>query len=358
MFNKIASWLRGQPEDIFVGLDEEFEKEDDPRTGAERRMAEALDAEAFDAILAGELQAAKKIQMGLVPKTFPPIPGCRPFDLYALLESAKEIGGDFYDFWLNGRERLVLVVGDVSGKGIPAALFMAICRTYLRAFSRAISEPAKLVQYLNDEVSRHNDACMFVTLLCAVVNIPTGEVEYANAGHNPIFLNRADGETIALEASDNMVVGIMPGMEFKTQKLVLAPGDSLLLYTDGMPEAFNPDGAMLGEERSLEMFREAAGGGSCRSVVAQLRAEIAEFADGADQSDDITLLMYRQADQSAGMDLSASLNAAADPSDMLAGDTAMISFSGINAPLSKLAAGGGTDIGRSLSGITASGNNQ
>lgn len=355
VFNRIASWFRGQPEDIFADLEAELEAEDDSRAGAERRMDAALGAEASDAILTGELQAAKKIQMGLVPKTFPPIPGCLPFDLYALLESAKEIGGDFYDFWLNGRERLMLVVGDVSGKGIPAALFMAICRTYLRAFSRAISEPAKLVQYLNDEVSRHNDACMFVTLLCAVVHIPTGEVEYANAGHNPVFLHRMNGETTALSTADNMVVGIMPGMEFKTQKLVLAPGDSLLLYTDGMPEAFNANKAMLGEDRSLDMFRAAAGGGSCRSVVAQLRAEIAEFAGGAEQSDDITLLMYRQADQSGAMDLSASPRSV-DPGALLAGDSAMISFSNINAPLSKLASGSGTGIGDSLSGFTAPGN--
>ena len=306
-----------------------------------------------DGLLAGELRAAQKIQMGLVPKTFPPIPGCLPFDLYAILEPAREIGGDFYDFWLNGRENLVLVIGDVSGKGIPAALFMAVCRTYLRAFSRSIREPARLVEYLNNEVSRHNESCMFVTLLCAVVHLPTGQVTYANAGHNPPFLRKRDGSVSVLEVAEDMPVGFMNGAEFSTRSLKLETGESILFYTDGMPEAFNPRGDVLGDDKSLELFRDSSMGGSCRTAIGQLRAEISEFANGAEQSDDITLMMYAQMDQSGGKINLGGQRQQQMVSDALDGDSGMYSLSNLNEalPRGELPAMD-SDLGLSLSGLS------
>ncbi len=300
-------------------------------------------------LLTGELRAAQKIQMSLVPKTFPPIPGCLPFDLYAILEPAREIGGDFYDFWLNGRENLVMVIGDVSGKGIPAALFMAVCRTYLRAFSRSVGEPARLLEYLNNEVSRHNESCMFVTLVCAVVHIPTGTVTYANAGHNPPFLRRADGTVEMLDFAANAPVGFMNGAEFSTRTLTLAGGDSLLFYTDGMPEAFNPERKMLGDDAALSLFADAARGGSCRTAIGQLQAEISEFAGGADPSDDLTLMMYGQLRQDAAR----SAGAGEDMSDALKGETSIFSLSNLNRSLERIGSGrfGDGDLGLSLSGL-------
>lgn len=301
-----------------------------------------------DAMLAGELRAAQKIQMGLVPKTFPPIVGCPPFDLYALLEPAREIGGDFYDFWLNGSDNLVLVVGDVSGKGIPAALFMAVCRTYLRAFSRSIPEPATLLGYLNNEVSRHNESCMFVTLFCAVVHIPTGRVTYANAGHNPPFVRKKGGDVHILEMTEDMPIGFMYGAEYGTRTLTLETGDSLLLYTDGMPEAFNPRQQMLGGEKSLDLFRAASAGGSCRSAVGQLRAEIAEFAEDAEQSDDITLMMYGQLDQTTHPGLSI----AREDASALKGDTGILSLSAFGNGIHRATRLEiDKNLGRSLSGL-------
>ena len=304
---------------------------------------------AEQAFLAGELRAAQKIQMGLVPKTFPPIPGCLPFDLYAILEPAREIGGDFYDFWLNGRENLMLVVGDVSGKGIPAALFMAVCRTYLRAFSRSIREPAKLLEYLNNEVSRHNESCMFVTLLCAVIHIPTGTITYANAGHNPPFIRKADGAVSMLDMADDMPVGFMNGVHFATKTLRLETGDSLFFYTDGMPEAFNDRGEILGDDVSLELFRSASTGGSCRTAIGQLRAEVSEFANGAEQSDDITLMMYKQLEQTGEI----SLSAERDLSGALEGESGMMSLSGLNeVKLRESTLNMDDELGLSLSGFT------
>lgn len=306
------------------------------------------EADSEKALLAGELRAAQKIQMGLVPKTFPPIPGCLPFDLYAILEPAREIGGDFYDYWLNGRENLMLVIGDVSGKGIPAALFMAVCRTYLRAFSRSVKEPAKLVEYLNNEVSRHNETCMFVTLICAMVHIPTGTVTYANAGHNPPFLRKRDGTVSMLKVAEDMPVGFMHGTEFGTRTLKLDVGESLLFYTDGMPEAFTVDGEMLGEEQSLALFKASSAGGGCRTTIGQLRAEVSEFTAGAEQSDDITLLMYGQLEQKGAFDLTAGRDEVSD----LEGDSAVFSLSNIKDALPNPGKGSiNDDMGLSLSGL-------
>ena len=357
MLGKLRSILGGapaeEPDDDVAEVEVETDKvlapsPDDPPVGSS--VFEAMpQPESEPSLLEGELRAAQKIQMSLVPKTFPPIPGCLPFDLYAILEPAREIGGDFYDFWLNGRDNLVLVIGDVSGKGIPAALFMAVCRTYLRAFSRSVAEPARLLEYLNNEVSRHNESCMFVTLICAVVNIPTGKVSYANAGHNPPLLRKRGGEVKMLDMAEDMPIGFMNGMKFATRSLSLGEGDSLLFYTDGMPEAFNGQGAMLGDDVALDMFASAARGGSCRTAIGQLQAEIAEFVDGADPSDDLTLLMYGQLKQ----DGSVIMDGGKDRSDALKGETGMFSLSNLGSALARPGDRHFDDeLGRSLSGFT------
>lgn len=353
MFGKLRSIFGGGgAEDIDEVAEVEVDQDDIVVNKQTAEPPPAPDASAIvlpagggaeETMLHGELRAAQKIQMSLAPKTFPPVPGCLPFDLYAILEPAREIGGDFYDFWLNGRENLVMAVGDVSGKGIPAALFMAVCRTYLRAFSRSVGDPAKLVEYLNNEVSRHNESCMFVTLVCAVVHIPTGKVTYANAGHNPPFVRRADGKAEMLALAGDAPVGFMNGVEFETRSLTLGSGDSMLFYTDGMPEAFNTKREMLGNQAALALFADAARGGSCRTAVGQIRAEISEFAGGADPSDDLTLMMYGQLRQ----DMTGARPSDGDMSDALKGETSIFS-------LDRTGSGnfGGEDLGRSLSGIS------
>ncbi len=350
MFQKIKSLLTG--DDKAKTADDDDDLADVP-TVPEMQPAQPQDsnscltpADTEQALLAGELRAAQKIQMGLVPKTFPPIPGCLPFDLYAILEPAREIGGDFYDFWMNGREHLTMVIGDVSGKGIPAALFMAVCRTYLRAFSRSEREPAKLLEFLNKELSRHNDTCMFVTLLCAVVHIPTGRMEYANAGHNPPFIRRRDGTVSRLDVPENPPIGFMQDAEYVTRELVLEPGESILFYTDGMPEAFNAKNEMLGDDESLALFKSASASGGCRIAIGQLRAEVDEFTDGAEQSDDITMMMYGQLEQTGRVEL---LNGK-DMSDSLMDETGVFSLSNLNDALPRLKKMDG-DLGQSLSGL-------
>ncbi len=317
-----------------------------PRAVRGAGAGETLDEER---LLAGELRAARKIQMGMVPKTVPPVAGCLPFDLYAILEPAREIGGDFYDFWLNGRENLMLAVGDVSGKGIPAALFMAVCRTYLRAFSHSLGEPAELLEYLNNEISRHNESCMYVTLICGLAHIPTGRLRYASAGHNPPFIRRRDGSVSVLETVGALPVGLMRGTRYETQVADLAAGDAVLFYSDGVPEAFNAARDTLGDDRALELFRKSAAGG-CRAAIGQLRAEVSEFVGEAEQSDDITMLMYGQLDPSGTR---TTLEAGRECSSDLEGDTAICALSAEDPSRRRAATGYLSDeLGQSLSGFS------
>lgn len=244
-----------------------------------------------------DLSAAHEIQMLLVPRTFPPLRGCPPFDLYAVLEPAKEIGGDFYDYWMLGRENLALVVADVSGKGIPSALYMAMVRTYLRAFSRHIHDPAELLTRLNREVARHNPSNMFVTVFCSVINLETGKTDFANAGHNRPLRRKPNQTAEWFPDPDNPPVGFIPDLTFTKQETTLEPGEMLLLYTDGVTEAMNKNDEMIGESRVLEIFDTATEiADSCRAVAMNMQSTLSEFATGRDPYDDITIMTYRHPD--------------------------------------------------------------
>ncbi|MCD8349744.1 MAG: serine/threonine-protein phosphatase [Planctomycetaceae bacterium] len=271
----------------------------------------------------GELAAAHDIQMRLVPHTFPPLPGCPAFDLYAAIQPAKEIGGDFYDFWMLGKEKLAMVMADVSGKGVPAALFMAMSRTYLRAFSRYLHDPAQLLERLNREVARHNPGNMFVTMFCCVVDLRSGEMEYANAGHNPP-LRKSPGRPAAyFDLADNPPVGFLADLTFMKNTCQLAPGEALLMYTDGVTEAMDPSGAMLGEDAVRRMLSETADGAGCRALLMQMLGEVAEFVQDAEPYDDITIMAYRQ----SGLDAETEMDESGCEGEPDSGDAALTSFS-------------------------------
>lgn len=244
--------------------------------------------------IASELRIANSIQMGLIPKTFPPFPDNKDFELFALLEPAREVGGDFYDFFFvdEERETLYLIIGDVSDKGIGAALFMAITRTLLRSMARENQEPAELLCRLNDELSRNNESCMFVTLFCAAVHLPSGRCRYASGGHCPPVLIRPDGQLNRLTDAKGPIVGGMEGMLYTEGSYQLLPGDILFLYTDGVTEAANCDQALFGEERlNAELVLLQAG--SAKEMLQGIRRQLRDFAAGAQQSDDITMLAFR-----------------------------------------------------------------
>ncbi|MDR3641965.1 MAG: SpoIIE family protein phosphatase [Humidesulfovibrio sp.] len=242
-----------------------------------------------------ELRIAHDIQMGILPKIFPPFPNRREIDLFARLTPAREVGGDFYDFFLIGPDHFCFLVGDVSGKGVPAAFYMAVAKTLIKAVAestRSGADPGRILSRANDDLALDNDSCMFVTIFCGVLDMNTGEVRYACAGHNPPVLLRAGGAPALLPTRQEPVAGALEGVSYSTDTMSLAPGDWLLLYTDGVTEAMNPAQDLYGERRLLE---QSAGFGDAdaQSICDRLSEDVRVFAAGAEQSDDITLLAMR-----------------------------------------------------------------
>jgi sigma-B regulation protein RsbU (phosphoserine phosphatase) len=238
-----------------------------------------------------ELKIAHDIQMSMVPKIFPPFPHRREFDVHAILVPAKEVGGDFYDFFFIDEDHLCFAIGDVSGKGVPASLFMAVTITLLKASTSRGSSPDEILSRLNEEICRDNSSCMFVTLFTAILDIRTGRVEYSNGGHNLPYL-LSDGQIQPLDNTGGMVLGAMEGVKYARNGMVLQPGDKLLLYTDGVTEAMD-ERENLFSERRLEEFLASVDNASPDDLTSGLVSEVRRFAAGAAQSDDITILALR-----------------------------------------------------------------
>jgi sigma-B regulation protein RsbU (phosphoserine phosphatase) len=238
-----------------------------------------------------ELKIARDIQMSMVPKTFPPFPNRPEFDLYATLIPAREVGGDFYDFFFIDDNHLCFAIGDVSGKGIPAALFMAVTRTLFRTTASKVSRPDSILSLLNLEMCQNNDTCMFVTVFCAVLDIRTGEVEYSNGGHNLPYLI-SHGETAPLKNTGGMALGFTESVTYRTEKIVLRTGDGLFLYTDGVTEAMDEEGNQFSEP-CLAEFLHQANGSSATEIIRGAVDQVKNHSGGAPQSDDITALTLK-----------------------------------------------------------------
>jgi sigma-B regulation protein RsbU (phosphoserine phosphatase) len=239
-----------------------------------------------------EMQAAAAIQESILPGPFPRAGGALRVDLYAEMHPAREIGGDFYDYFLIDEDRLAVTVADVSGKGIPAALFMAVSRTVMRNIGSASDMATRMVE-ANRLLAAENTACMFVTMFHGVLELASGALRYCNAGHNPPYLLRAAGGRETLKAT-GIPFGVDGDLPYGIAETLLAPGDALLLFSDGITEAFNPGGEIFGEAR-LEAALEKARGRDAAALVGGVLAATAEFAADAEQSDDITCLalVYR-----------------------------------------------------------------
>lgn len=263
------------------------------RDDLRRHIADLAETTAARERMNGELRIAHDIQMGLVPKTFPPMPNRTDLDLFALMEPALEVGGDFYDFFPIDADRLVVAIGDVSGKGVPAALFMAVTRSFLRSAFRGETDPGRVLTRVNADLSENNESCMFVTLFCAVIHLSDGWVDYANAGHNPPALVDAEGRITWLGKPGGPVAGYMPGAAYASGRIRLESKAFLLLYTDGVTEAMDAGGNLYGSARlagKLASFRDR----DCRACLASLFEDIRLYAAGTRQSDDITLLMFKR----------------------------------------------------------------
>jgi sigma-B regulation protein RsbU (phosphoserine phosphatase) len=231
-----------------------------------------------------ELSIARALQAAILPESFPPAPGC---DGAARMLAATTMGGDFYDFIELPGGRIGLVMADVSGKGVPAAFFMAVARTNLRSLATDSTGPADCLRRTNDVLCTQNPLELFVTVFYAVFDPATGVLTYANGGHNPTLLRRANGHIDTLSGVCNLVLGGMPET-FEERTEQLAPGDSLVFYTDGVTEAFNSEGLMFGEERLYELVR-VHGGADAQALVSVIFDSVVDFAGSAPQSDDITL---------------------------------------------------------------------
>lgn len=237
-----------------------------------------------------DLRVASEIQHAILPKRFPAFPDYRQFDLYASMRAARSVGGDFYDFFLVDENHLGMVIADVSDKGVPAAILMAISRTMIRATALGRLSPAACLRESNELLCRESSNGMFVTAFYALLNIHTGEVTYCDGGHNwPLLLTRGDGWAEFLPATGDMALGVVPGLTYKERALRLEPGDSLFLYTDGVTEAMNPAGELYGDER-LRSTLLALAGGSPRELIDGVDGSLRAFVADAPQSDDITML--------------------------------------------------------------------
>lgn len=235
-----------------------------------------------------ELQIAHEIQMSMVPKIFPPFPDRSEFDIFATLVPAKEVGGDLYDFFFVDDDHLCFAIGDVSGKGVPASLFMAVTKTLFKATAGNGGVPGEILARLNEEICRDNDSCMFVTLFCAILNIRTGQVEYSNGGHNLPYHLQRDGVR-ALDNFGGRALGLVEQSSYASGRIVLEPGEALLLYTDGITEAMDPSETLYSDQR-LERFLTSNRGSAPRQIIGDLVSDVRHFASGAPQSDDITAL--------------------------------------------------------------------
>jgi len=239
-----------------------------------------------------DLNIAREIQLGILPKIFPPFPNRTDFDIFASMVAAKEVGGDFFDFFMINNDCLSFVIGDVSGKGIPAAIFMAVSRTLIRATGLKGMAAGECMHYVNNLLCNESVSSMFVTVFYGIMNMKTGVLEYSNAGHNPPYLLKNDGSILKLESTGDMVLGCFEDKQFSTKKVQLNPNEGIILYTDGVTEAFNKEMEEYGEER-LEKLLPSIQALTVDKIVNGIADDVALFAKGVSQADDITLLSMK-----------------------------------------------------------------
>jgi sigma-B regulation protein RsbU (phosphoserine phosphatase) len=238
-----------------------------------------------------ELRVATDIQASLLPRIFPAFPDREEFDIFATMDPAKEVGGDFYDFFFIDERNLCFLIADVADKGVPAALYMMVAKTLLKTEAQHCGEPDRILATVNNILAADNENCMFVTVFCAILDTASGEVRFANAGHNPPLLKDCRGISY-LAPKAGFVLGPIPESVYETECLTLSPGDVLFLYTDGVTEAKNRQSELFGEQRLLEAMGRAPGD-VLTDLLQFLRAEVTRHADGAEQSDDVTMLAIR-----------------------------------------------------------------
>lgn len=242
-------------------------------------------------IMQEDLQTAREIQQAILPKVFPPFPDRKDLDIYAAMNAAKEVGGDFYDFFMIDNDRIGFVIGDVSGKGVPAAIFMAVSRTIIRATGLKGIPAAECMNYVNKLLCSESVASMFVTVFYGILNTSNGELEYVNAGHNPPYILSSSGLK-TVELTKGTVLGGIEHFNYESLTMTIHPGDTLYLYTDGVTEAFNSKWELYGETRLEDLLKANLRAGQ-NEIIKITLADVAAFAAGTPPSDDITLMAIK-----------------------------------------------------------------
>ncbi len=251
-----------------------------------------LYADAVREAVARDLRIAREIQVGILPTDLAAVTNGTPLDVHAIVESARAVGGDLYEVLRPSANRVVVAVGDVSGKGIPAALFMAVAMTVLRTLARQIAEPDDILRRLNDELVEQNPRAMFVTLQCLVFDLDRRLVSVANAGHHQLVILSAGRAPRFACPSSGRPVGLMPHNPIERETIALSPGDTLVLFSDGVSEAINREEGFYGEDRLLQTLA-ACSGETPKEIVSRVLNDVRAFAGEAKQSDDITILAAR-----------------------------------------------------------------
>jgi len=259
----------------------------DLKVSIERYAQERAEKERIGA----ELDVATKIQASMLPCTFPAFPGRKEFDIFAMMQPAKEVGGDFYDFFLVSENTLAIVIADVSGKGIPAALFMVVSKTLIKDNAQNGKSPKQVMEDVNNILCGNNDAAMFVTVFMGFLDIPSGKFTFVNAGHNPPLLRSAD-KYDWLKTKPDLFLAAMENTSYKENEIYLKPGDELFLYTDGVTEAVDKEENMFSDPYLLETANKNQHL-SLKEFTISVKDEIDKFANGAEQADDITMLILR-----------------------------------------------------------------
>ncbi len=240
--------------------------------------------------IGAELDVATKIQISMLPCIFPPFPERKDVDIYASTHPAKEVGGDFYDFFFVDETHLAVVMADVSGKGVPAALFMVIAKTLLKNRCQISREtPAETLAFVNNQLCESNDEMMFVTVWLGILDLSTGLMTASNAGHEYPVLKRANGQFELIEDKHGFVLAGIDGSQYTNYQIQFEPGDILYLYTDGVPEATDANETFYGMDRMVTALN-AIEASSCKEVVEAMTADIDAFVAGSDQYDDVTQL--------------------------------------------------------------------
>ena len=273
-------------DDLQVTIDKAVEQIEYVKS-AQKEHAQLVDIQ-------GDLTVAREIQHAILPRSFKlKMEDADLVDIYASMVAAKDVGGDFYEFFPIDDHRIGFTIADVSGKGVPAAIFMAVSRTLLKATGLRDVASNVCIQMVNDMLCGESVESMFVTVFYGIYDLKTGEIDFTNAGHNPPYILHADGTVEMLKSECNLVLGAIEGMTFKNESLRLNPGDALVMYTDGVTEAENKDHEQFGEAR-LEAALAELKGAESKQIVDTVNAKVKEFVAGAAQSDDITQLVIRR----------------------------------------------------------------